>query len=48
LEVDKLATAFRDFRKNVFSLKQISKRIRAMYEDYNDVELVTKDIEDLN
>ena len=48
LEINSLAVAFRDFKKNVFDLKQTSKRIRAMYEDYNDVELITKDVEDIN
>jgi hypothetical protein len=48
LEVDKLAIYFRDFRKNVFDLKQISKSVRAMYEDYNEVELANKDLEELN
>ena len=48
LEVERLAVAYRDFRRNVFLLKQTAKRIRAMYDDYNDVELVTKDIEDIN
>jgi hypothetical protein len=29
-------------------LKQVSKRVRAMYEDYNEVEPVTKDVEEIN
>lgn len=48
LDINNLAIVFRDFRKNIFSLKQISKRVRSMYEDYNEVEMVTKDVEDIN
>jgi len=48
LEISQLAISFRDFRRDIFSLKQTAKRIRAMYEDYNDIELVTKDVEDIN
>jgi hypothetical protein len=48
LNVKRLAVVFRDFRKNIFSLKQVSKRIRAMYEDFSEVEMVTKDIEEIN
>ncbi|CDW88462.1 small-conductance calcium-activated potassium channel protein [Stylonychia lemnae] len=48
LDISRLAVVFRDFRKNVFSLKQVSKRVRAMYEDYNEVEVVTKDVEEIN
>eukprot|EP00347_Sterkiella_histriomuscorum_P011352 403372782 len=48
LNISNLSVVFRDFKKNVFSLKQISKKIRGLYEDYNEVELVTKDVEELN
>eukprot|EP00347_Sterkiella_histriomuscorum_P011835 403370921 len=48
LDAQQLAIVFRDFRKNIFTLKQISKKVRGMYEDYNEVELVTKDVEEIN
>ena len=29
-------------------LKLVAKRVRAMYDEYSEVEMITKDIEDIN
>jgi hypothetical protein len=45
MDISKLAVTYRDFKRNVFALKNQNTRIRAMYDEYSEIELIAKDID---
>mmetsp|Transcript_23762 Transcript_23762/g.23458 ORF Transcript_23762/g.23458 Transcript_23762/m.23458 type:complete len:139 (+) Transcript_23762:825-1241(+) len=48
MNIMQLVAVLRKFRKHVYIFQQISKQIRAMYDNLNEMELMKKDIEEIN
>eukprot|EP00347_Sterkiella_histriomuscorum_P023501 403334408 len=48
IDPSNLSSAYGNFKKNIFSLRQVSKKVRGMYDEYSQLELVTKQAEQMN